>query len=174
MKKSLNKTVVLFAKHALILTFLVLGVISLKAQTSNQLLADNSGYYVEKLQDLYTFNIGTKKIMVMSGDSEVQVDWHTANRACQNLNAYGYTDWRLPTETEIKFVYEHRNNIGNFTPNNGGLVSLKYFAYWTSTSSEYTPGNMIIWEFWSGFYTSKAKSQKHCARCVRSAGNTYD
>ena len=41
--------------------------------------------------------------------------WSTANEMCKNSRVGGYSDWRLPTLSELAYMYTHRNEIGGFT-----------------------------------------------------------
>jgi hypothetical protein len=40
-------------------------------------------------------------LMWAAKDNENLLNWQTARSDCQNCNGGGYTDWRIPTLTEI-------------------------------------------------------------------------
>ncbi|MBQ3789259.1 MAG: carboxypeptidase regulatory-like domain-containing protein [Bacteroidales bacterium] len=42
------------------------------------------------------------------------ISWESANTYCENLTAYGYSDWRMPTIEELETMYQNRNSIGGF------------------------------------------------------------
>lgn len=42
------------------------------------------------------------------------ISWATANTYCENLTAYGYSDWRMPTIEELETMYQNRDAIGGF------------------------------------------------------------
>jgi len=61
-------------------------------------------------------------ILVQSSDLGTMT-WGTAQTACDISVISGYTDWRLPTRTELNLMYTHRSVIGGFTT----------AWYWSST-----------------------------------------
>lgn len=42
------------------------------------------------------------------------ISWEQAYSYCQNLTAYGYSDWRMPTIVELEYMYLNRMDIGGF------------------------------------------------------------
>lgn len=54
-------------------------------------------------------------------------DYEEAVATCQRSSIGGYTDWRLPTLTELQIIYDNRNKIDN----------LKSKYYWSSSPSNY-------------------------------------
>ena len=52
--------------------------------------------------------------------------WTEANSACENLTAYGFSDWRLPTKEEADLLHGSTDARSNF-------VSSAW--YWTSSWS---------------------------------------
>ena len=52
---------------------------------------------------------------------------NTAYTACDELEAYDYSDWELPTRSVLELIYPHKNEIGGFTNQ----------RYWTSSYSHY-------------------------------------
>lgn len=52
---------------------------------------------------------------------------NTAYQSCENLVAYDYDDWELPTLSVLQLLYTHKTEIGGFTDKD----------YWSSTSFGY-------------------------------------
>lgn len=42
------------------------------------------------------------------------ISWEQAYSYCQNLTAYGYSDWRMPTIEQLECMYQNRVTIGGF------------------------------------------------------------
>ena len=42
------------------------------------------------------------------------ISWSAANTYCDNLTAYGYSDWRMPTIEELETMYQNRISIDGF------------------------------------------------------------
>ena len=72
-----------------------------------------------------------KRIQVFPNHFEEQMDWHNAEKSCNELEK----GWRLPTKDELKLMYEqlHRKGIGNF----------KASLYWSGSES----GKEQAWYF---------------------------
>ena len=56
-------------------------------------------------------------LMVQKTDLSSAATWSQAKELCTNSTVGGYTDWRLPTLTEFRILYNHKNEIGNFQSN---------------------------------------------------------
>lgn len=54
-------------------------------------------------------------------------NWFTANDMCKASKVGGFSDWRLPTISELAILYTHKNEIGGF----------KNSWYWSSTLVSY-------------------------------------
>lgn len=66
-------------------------------------------------------------IMVLKQDLYSQaLDWGDAEELCTDCRIGGYSDWRLPTKSELLTLYKEKDNIGGFE---------QYSSYWTSTYS---------------------------------------
>ncbi|MDK9694747.1 MAG: DUF1566 domain-containing protein, partial [Sulfurimonas sp.] len=81
----------------------------------------------------------------------------TAATYCSELSLGGYTDWRLPSRTELEGIYSSRSNLNN--------VSSDY--YWSSTTDEYYKGNAWIVFFYDGGVGYFYKYANGSVRCVR-------
>lgn len=66
---------------------------------------------------LPTFTYGGHKYMV-APDPHTSADqlfsWASANTYCEGLDAFGYSDWRMPTIEELEVMYQNRESIGGF------------------------------------------------------------
>lgn len=87
------------------------------------------------------------------------ISWVAANTYCENLTAYGYSDWRMPTQSEMETMYQNRNNIGGFiyyATMNTDVGRYRYHPkYHTSTISpdQYHIVHIVInWEDGSAEY----------------------
>ena len=78
-----------------------------------------------------------------------------AAHTCDTLNAYGHSDWYLPSKDELNAIYQNRVVIGGFT----------FPAYWSSTenSSDYAWNQL----FDIGTRNYNHKSGLKQVRCVR-------
>ena len=53
-------------------------------------------------------------------------DWNSGYTMCKNSIVGNYTDWRLPTESELMVLYNERNSIG-------GFITVSNSYYWSGT-----------------------------------------
>jgi hypothetical protein len=91
-------------------------------------------------------------------------DWNMASSLCENYDNEGYFDWRLPTKTELKSMYD---NIGQ--GNKLGLGNIGQFKdaiFWSS--SEYLDGLAWTTFFQNGNGGNYKKRYKMQVRAVRS------
>lgn len=95
----------------------------------------------------------TSKFDISDGvNPDGTADWSTANQLCRNWTVNGYSNWTLPTQSQLYQIYIHRNKIGNF------LTACNDFhicTYWSSTP---TPDQKFIsalyftnGTFWSNY-----------------------
>ncbi len=81
-----------------------------------------------------------------------------AANICANLDAYGYTDWYLPSASEFKAMYQKRHKIGN----------LANAFYWTSTEDRWGgDAHALNPEF--GQLVMQSKFNQNLVRCIRRA-----
>lgn len=69
-------------------------------------------------------------------------NWNTVNNMCKASRVGGFSDWRLPTISELAILYTHRNEIGGFTTSYYWSSS----PYGTETSSHTLDGYMSHWQ----------------------------
>jgi hypothetical protein len=81
----------------------------------------------------------------------------TAAKACYNLSENGYTDWYLPSLTELNYMYLNLklNDLG----------SLSWSNYWSSTESNLSYANVI--DFDDGTISQLYKSNSYKVRAIR-------
>lgn len=111
--------------------------------------------------------IEEKKYVVIDGLAVQKQDlakasWKEANSICQATRVNGFTDWRLPTEAELKILYTHRNEIGGFKSEN----------YWSSHTSENATHNVFYtyFDFSNGISGATTEYYKsYNIRAVRTA-----
>jgi len=80
----------------------------------------------------------------------------SAAKICTNLNAFGYSDWYLPSRNELNFIYENKKL---FPPDNFGAT------YWSST--EFNDLRAYSQNFLVGEISISNKSLLHRVRCIR-------
>jgi hypothetical protein len=91
---------------------------------------------------------------IVSIGSDFQ-DWDGVVKWCADLKEGGYDDWRLPTRTELNYLYRDRKAIGSFV--NG--------YYWSSTEGAKT--GAWVQGFTNGGQTLVDKYNFAFARAVR-------
>jgi len=98
---------------------------------------------------------GGYKLYVNTKDNAESDTWEQAIQTCQNLTAYGYNDWYLPSKEELKALYQNKESIGGFR--------LSY--YWSSM--ENFTSNAWIQVFSNGDQYFVSKTSTGRVRCVR-------
>ena len=91
-------------------------------------------------------------------------DWSGAINYCDNLSFAGYSDWRLPSHTELlSIVDKTKYNPAIKT----GFKNIASDFYWSS--SPYVSGSSGAWvvNFYNGYDYGGPKSNSHLVRCVR-------
>lgn len=138
--------------------------------------------YSSRTDGLVTWNNGGTNYPVTGYNSQTAGRGNTAGLAvlvdtdspykaasyCENLTAYGHSDWYLPARNELSVMYTNKTAIGNFDVTHGGTaVSGGYPGlYWSS--SENTNNNAWNQRFSDGNqYTYSGKNPFLSVRCAR-------
>jgi len=79
----------------------------------------------------------------------------TAAALCENLTAYEFDDWYLPSKTELNYIYQNKATVGTFT---SGL-------YWSSTEQDVNTANYQ--SFVDGTQSTTSKNSAYNLRCIR-------
>jgi hypothetical protein len=90
-------------------------------------------------------------IDIMAGCAEAGI----AARICGDLVLNGYNDWYLPSKDELNKLYINKASIGGFV----------ITSYWSS--SEISPNNAWLHNFFSGLQSSHERFQGNYVRAVR-------
>ena len=109
----------------------------------------------------FTFNGHTYRVAPDPHTSYTQyISWVAANTYCENLTAYGYSDWRMPTQSEMETMYQNRNNIGGFIYNAYTSQHDYYSYYHTSTIAPANLGLHILikWNDGSTYYSQQIET----------------
>lgn len=97
----------------------------------------------------FQFNGQTYKVAPCPHDSpDEYMSWSAANAYCENLTAYGFSDWRMPTQEELQTMYLNRVSIGGwFAPYTSSTNYTCRPVYWssTATNSGSSYHRYIIW-----------------------------
>lgn len=83
----------------------------------------------------FQFNGHTYKVAPCPNTTaDEYMTWSAANNYCENLTAYGYSDWRMPTLAELQTMYQNRASIGGwFLPYTSTTNNPCYPVYWSSS-----------------------------------------
>jgi len=98
---------------------------------------------------------GAANTAILAARADTPAAKYCADLAPPNVNSHGYSDWYLPSTTELAFVFTHYVAIGNF-------ITATY--YWTST--EYTSNYGYMTRIGTAA-TYNAKSVGYYVRCLR-------
>ena len=105
------------------------------------------------------FVLKSAGLMVQKEDIANGVDFPSAESMCENSTVGGFTDWRLPTISELSAIYTNRELIGGF-----GI----YEYYWSSTKNpRYSSAYYYIY-FRDGSIKTREFNERCSVRAVRS------
>lgn len=102
----------------------------------------------------HTYKVAPDPYVELYGSGNTRsMSWSDANSYCQNLTAYGYYDWRLPTIEELQIMYIHWYSIGGFSVvyESGSSFNRRYFnipVYHSSTSDGSGAHYKVIFDGW--------------------------
>ena len=99
----------------------------------------------------FTYNGHTYKV---APDPGINVNYSSAQSYCNDLTLYGFSDWRMPSESEMLQMCALKNVIGGFIIASGGHA----YSYWTSTPGTNNNTNKCITT-----YSCSSDSQSHGA-----------
>ena len=95
-------------------------------------------------------------------------NWESAILMCENSTLAGYTDWYLPSLSELQVVLQNEYKIGN-----SYHTTFYQEAYWSSTEISTSEAYLIIMDVGVGFDTDayqpkiSAKTTSTGVRCIR-------
>lgn len=114
----------------------------------------------------FAWNNGSNQLTNATNDIDGRVNSNTilgvqgpgdyAAYVCHNVNAFGYTDWYLPSKEELQRMYDIRTSIGNNFTNE---------SYWAS--SESTVDKAWYLNFQTALKDVDSKYNAFRVRCIR-------
>lgn len=125
--------------------------------------APSSPHFYGNIGTLPDFDTASEALQDFSGDWNTQVIYYDYEQTswaamyCEELVKDGYDDWYLPSQGELKAIYD---SLG---PNGTNYISSG--TYWSSTEKE----NFYAWgiQFSNGASVSTHKTNENSCRCVR-------
>lgn len=115
-------------------------------------------------ESLYLYSCKTLKLMT----------WQQATSYAEKFNAQGFTDWRLPTEGELKLIFNPRSQLFGLRTKEANLNPDDY--YWTGSEKGLNWTNAVAGHFYRGGHVCNAfpKTMKLSVLLVRSDGPFKD
>lgn len=89
------------------------------------------------------------------------MSWTQANDYCENLTAYGYSDWRMPTLSELETMNSNRSSIGGFIESTYNSDNgYRYISLYHSSNVcnnyhnivNWSDGSSGCWQYSGGFH----------------------
>ena len=93
-------------------------------------------------------------------DNAMNLDWATAKTTCENLTAFGHSDWYLPSRTELNAMYKQSYLVA-------GLSETEIVKYWSSTAKDATFAYTQRLDYGGPDPDVKTDMSGHNCRCVR-------
>ena len=132
---------------------------SVKNRTSSSLSQPKYVIDESDSKDLIELNMMGLSILVMPIDgTPTKTTWTEANQACLESNAYGLTEWRLPTKLEISRMYAQKSQLRN----------MQTYWYWSATP--YKGDEYFRQAFDAEKLVPAAAKARSFVRCVHSNG----
>jgi len=109
-----------------------------------------------------------------TGTDDSGFTWNDAMAYCEGLEAHGYSDWYLPSMTQLAAIWEACSNTNKsnacmnaaISATHGDFVTLnKEYYYWSST--EYGAGFAYSIDMYDGAVYTSTKNESFYVRCVR-------
>ena len=105
-------------------------------------------------------------------DFESGLTWQQAKSSCNNLTYGGYSDWFLPSKSELNTMYLNKDVIGGFSFT--GYCSSSYYYVWSDYLREYKyyiyTQSFISgeqYEIYIGDSSSDDSDSRYGVRCIR-------
>ncbi len=104
-----------------------------------------------------------------TGNSGTSLTWENAIQYCESLDLAGYTDWRLPTVSELQTLVDY--SLYNPSIDTNYFNDILSSAYWSG--STYAGGTYYAWvvSFYNGLVGHNGKTGNVYVRCVRSGSS---
>lgn len=114
--------------------------------------------------DKGSYSEGFRYLEAAPRDLDDTMSWNDAVEAAGRYSAGGFSDWRLPTKDELKWMYEnlHRQNIGGF------LSGDDWSYYWSSSEISSSDSNYAwVQRFIDGLQSNLFRDRSCRVRAVR-------
>lgn len=98
------------------------------------------------------------------------IAYNTAYSYCENLTAYGYSDWKMPDIYELEMMWQYRESIGGFI--NGIVNTYNMTFYRSSTYYSSSIGHYIL-AWGNGQRTGDAQMENVGYMTVTNSNGTY-
>ncbi len=134
---------------------------SIKNRTSSGSKLSQPKYVIDDSdsKELIELNMMGLSILVMPIDgTPTKTTWTEANQACLDSDAYGLTEWRLPTKLEISRMFAQKSQ----------LRSMQTYWYWSATP--YKGDEYFRQAFDADKLVPAAAKARSFVRCVHSNG----
>ena len=125
----------------------------------------NHSYTRDDYKEIVSDNITKLQWQDNSDASSITKTWADANTYCENLSLGGFTDWKLPSISELQTIVDD----GKYYPSvNSIFKNISSGYYWSSTANAYYSDYAWVVYFHNGGYTSYYyKYYSGYVRCVR-------
>jgi hypothetical protein len=143
--------------------------------TSNQYISikNITNNYTAPIVNLPYVMFGNSKLYIQPDQNTTAMNWQTAMNYCDNLDANGYTDWYLPSMSQLALIWEactaqvKSNTCVNeaILATNSNFIPLISALYWSST--EYGASAAYGISMDSGAIYNVIKGHDRQVRCVR-------
>ena len=112
--------------------------------------------YILDMPGIYIFD-ETTQLLWQDNTNKVSKKWSRAKTTCASLNLVGYTNWRLPTKTELVNMFDRKGDFSNTYES----------AYWTGDQDPDDSSRAMTVSFSDGSEATASKTKKKLVRCVK-------